>query len=266
VLEACIDASGMDPTQPVIAVAGWVSSSSRWRAFEQQWSPFLHQYDLPRWHHTEFLTYVKKDKGGTKGRWAEAHWLQARRKLCDIIGEVHPIGVGAAVYVADYRDVRAAGKWGLPEDAYYFCLDRCLTELIHQITEIQGDEGIAIYCDSDRQPALGKALAEWHAQRYSPRFPGTPLKRKVSLTYTRDVDYTPIQAADVLVNEMYRYMKKKTGNIQLGAAPPEGDPKAGWIIDRLKKSCALLPKLYTKRYLELDLDPKGIIDGPPRRY
>jgi hypothetical protein len=61
-------------------------------------------------------------------------------------------------------------------------------------------------------------------------------------------------------------MKKKTGNIQLGAAPTEGDPKAGWIIDRLKKDCALLPKLYTKRYLELELDPKGIIDGPPRRY
>jgi hypothetical protein len=70
----------------------------------------LHRFSDPISEHTEFLTYAKKDKGRTKSRWADADWLQARRKLCDVIGEVYPIGVGAAVYVADYRDVRAAGK------------------------------------------------------------------------------------------------------------------------------------------------------------
>jgi uncharacterized protein DUF3800 len=266
VLEAYLDASG-DRNLPAIAVAGWVASATQWQSFEPKWKALLDKYNLPRWHHTEFLAYRKKDKSGQKSRWRDAEWLQARSEMCALICELHPMGVGAGVHFDDYEAIRALGKWEMPEDAYYFCLDRCLSELIHQITEANGDEGIAIYCDSDRQPALGHQLGKWHEERYGPRSAWYPPQRRISLTYGWSNDYPALEAADVLANETYRYLKKKTGMPQLGATPLDGhDPKAGWIIERLKKDCALFPKLYSRTFLELDMDRENDLSGFPRRY
>ena len=80
------------------------------------------------------------------------------------------------------------------------------------------------------------------------RFPG----RKIDFDHGSDRDYLPLQAADVLVNETYRYMRNKYQNAEtaktlvpfLGATPiGTTDEHARHIIEALKPNCLFMVSL-----------------------
>jgi len=84
--------------------------------------------------------------------------------------------------------------------------------LIRGITEYPEDEGVAIYCDQDKgREALGLEIAKWHqAQLKILHKPGARARpdREVSTHYVSSFAYAPLQAADILANDTFRYMKK----------------------------------------------------------
>jgi hypothetical protein len=75
-----------------------------------------------------------------------------------------------------------------------------------------------------------------------------------------------LQAADILVNETYRYMRNKHQNAEtaetlapaLGATPVgTADEHARYIIEALNRNCLFMVRLYNKGALEIILDGKA---------
>lgn len=159
VLNGYFDASGSDPNQDIVAVAGWGATAGEWDRWERQWVAMLAELGLERWHHTHFLS-----KRGEYRNWPEAKFPLAERQLIKIFNEIRLVGMGAAVWRADYQEALASGRWKLmPPESYAFCLNECLEGMIQRFHEAPKDEGVSIYVDMD-SPAykpIGEALTKW---------------------------------------------------------------------------------------------------------
>ena len=114
-------------------------------------------------------------------------------------------GIGYAVVVPHYREVLADGQYELPADPYEFCLDRCLSLILHRSFNLPHDEGIAIFCDqSKEQEPIGRALADWH-KRYVTLYADVGYRAvPTSTIYGSRLQYIPLQAADIIATEHYR--------------------------------------------------------------
>jgi hypothetical protein len=270
-LKAYLDASGTDPTQPIIVVGGWVAREDRWAEFKPQWDAFLVDCFGPnggRWHHTDFYPRHGLYKG-----WDDPKWDHARTQFCRIIGAFNPIGIGAALCKSDYNELWQTGRWQSSDrwstgggDPYAFCLDECLEVLIHRIEQRPRDEGVQIIADSDQKKGLSRRISDWHKEylrnNEHARYPG----RTIDFDHGSDRDHLPLQAADVLVNETYRYMRAKYKDAEtaktlvpvLGATPiGTTDKNARPIIEALKPNCMFLVPLYNKGALEIIMEGKA---------
>src|SRR5208282_2353358 len=227
-LKAYLDASGTDPTTDVIVVGGWVADEDRWSEFGLKWGAFLVDCFGPdggRWHHTDFHS-----RYGHYATWDDQKRDRARGDLCRIIGALRPIGIGAALRKSDHNELWQSGRWESSDrwgDPYALCMDECLAVLIHRLHQHPRDEGVQIIVDSDEKKGLSRRISDWHKKylrkNEHARYPG----RKIDFDHGSDRDYLPLQAADILVNETYRYMRNKYQNAEtaktlvpfLGATP-----------------------------------------------
>ena len=274
VLRGYLDASGTDPKQRVVAVAGWAATEAEWDGWERDWVAFLKEAELEKngWHHTDFL-----NRRNDYRQWKDAKLIWAEGELRRIFRKLTLFGVGTAVWREHYLELWQSGKWRMPREPYAYCLDDCLEVLVHRFHEAPKDEGIAIYIDQD-DPArekLGSVLAEWHGAYLKRNVEAQNPDREVSVTYGSRQQYKPIQAADILVNETYRYMHAETGISNLGAIlVGQKDENARPFIEAIKDRCYLVVHLLSKGRLEGELEwsasgtyrPDGRYVGvPPHR-
>jgi hypothetical protein len=269
-LKAYLDASGTDPTQDIIVVGGWVASEDRWAEFVPQWHTFLVDCFGPnggRWHHTDFHS-----RHGLYQTWDNRKWDCARTGLCRIIATLKPIGIGAALRKSDYNELWQTGRWLSSDrwstggDPYGLCMDQCLEVLVHRMEQHPRDEGVQIIVDRDEKKGLSRRISDWHKNYLSSNEHARNPGRRIEFDHGSDQDHLPLQAADVLVNETYRYMRNKYRNAEtaktlvpfLGATPiGTSDEHARHIIEALKPNCMFMISLYNKGALEIILDGKG---------
>ena len=269
-LKAYLDASGTDPTKDIVVVGGWVASEDRWAAFEPQWKAFLVDCFGPnggRWHHTDFHSRHRQYEN-----WDNQKRDRARTGLCRIIGALNPIGVGAALRKSDYNELWQTGRWQSSErwsaggDPYAFCMDECLEVLIHRLEQRPLDEGVHIIVDRDEKKGLTRRISDWHTKHLRSNEHARNPGRMITFDHGSDRNYLPLQAADVLVNETYRYMQNKYQNAEttktlvpfLGATPiGTTDEHARYIIEALKPSCLFMVPLYNRGALEIILEGKA---------
>ena len=273
-LESYLDASGTDPNQKVVVVAGWGATEDEWDHWEGRWLELLAALELKEWHHTDFLARRLDYRD-----WKDAKFLFAQGQLIKIFNEIGLLGIGAAVWRADYEAALASGKWKkMPSTPYGFCLNDCAEGLIHGFHEVPNDEGIAIYADQDGKSfeQIGKALFDWHTDYNRRSQVALNSARKVSVTYGPKSQYRPLEGADVLANETFRYMfnEKRNGLLKLGGIfvgqKDTASPIIRGIHGDVGQSGAILDVvLYNRRMLDdrLDLletgealrrDPKGM--------
>jgi hypothetical protein len=268
-LKAYLDASGTDPKQHFIVVGGWVASEDRWAEFKPQWEAFLVDCFGPnsgRWHHTDFHSRQRQYKP-----WDDLKRERARTEICRIIGALKPIGIGAALRKSDYNDLWQTGKWQSSDrwsggDPYAFCMDECLELLIHRSEQHPRDEGVQIVVDRDEKKGLSRRISDWHRKFLKSNEQARNPGRGVDFDHGSDRDHLPLQAADVLVNETYRYMRAKYKEDEtaetlapaLGATPVgTADQHARPIIEALKPNCLFMVRLFNKGALEILLDGKA---------
>ena len=269
-LKAYLDASGTDPTKDVIVVGGWIATGDRWAEFELQWHTFLVDcfgHNGGRWHHTDFHSHRKNYEA-----WDNQKRERARTELCRIIGALKPIGIGAALRKSDYNELWQAGRWESTDrwstggDPYPLCMDECLEVLVHRIHQHPRDEGVQMIVDTDEKRGLSRRISDWHKKYLSSNDHARDPGRKIDFDHGSDRDHLPLQAADVLVNETYRYMRNKYQDAEtakmlvpfLGATPiGTTDEHARHIIERLKPTCMFMVSLYNKGALEIILDGKA---------
>lgn len=121
----------------------------------------------------------------------------------------------------------------MPRDPYLWFIDHCFAVLIHRLREVPKDEGIAIFVDKDKHEyeTLGQRIAKWH-ELYAG-------ERRFGVTYGYSIDYKPLQAADILVNEIARYRRS---GVPLG------------VFEQGKNNTFLSLYLYNRRLLEMELE------------
>jgi hypothetical protein len=254
VLKAYLDASGTDPSQKIVAVSGFATNEQRWTQFEKEWSDFLREVGLTRWHNTDFYT-----KRGEYALWGEhdARRLFAPRRISEIINAARPFGIGASVRYADWDPLRAAGKVPTDESALGFCLDHCLAALIHRLHEMP-DEGIAIYVDRDENENLAREITDWHIEYYQRNEENANPYRDINLRFGSDRQFIPLQAADILANETFRYAHKQSEIPFLGTTLVDSsDPNASMIIELIKNQSFLIVQLFDHESLELEIDARA---------
>jgi hypothetical protein len=259
VIGGYIDGSNLHGDVDVIAVAGCAANVKAWPDWEDKWKEILKISGLPRWHHTDFIA-KKKKIGREYSIWPEAEWLLCRRLLCEAFEAVKPTCFGATILRTDYEALRVQFPSLLPEDPYFFLLDRCLHRLIQGMFEHPVDEGVAIYCDQDKNEQLVKDLAHWHTAylRAADHF-GHPDdgKRAVTMTYGSNVDYVPLQAADVVAHELMSFART---NPDMRFVATNRDSNR-WIIDRLKGQFPWFAQCYTKEWIEMELNGRAWVPG-----
>lgn len=260
-LSGYIDGSNLHSDATVVVVAGVVANTTVWSLWEDRWRELLDFSDVYRWHHTDFITKRRKRKSGSIESWPYANWLWSRGLLCEAFEAVAPTYFGATLWSSDYNVLRSNFP-SLPPDPYYFLLDRCMHRLIQGLFEHPIDDGIAVHCDQDKDRALVEDLGKWHMD-YLRANPGAghpeEATRKVTITYGSNVDYMPLQAADVVAHEIMRFV---SANPTMRGVAVTDNPDA-WILDRLRKqkSSAWLGMNYSKEIIEMEMDGRAWVPG-----
>jgi hypothetical protein len=231
-----------------------------WPVWEDKWNALLAFTGLPRWHHTDFVAKRFK-KHGVVSSWPYAEWLVARKMLCEAFEAINPIFFGSTVLRADYVDLRTRYT-SLPEDPYYFLLDRCFHRLIQGLFEHPIDEGIAVYCDQDKDETLVRNLASWHTaylranQTLSLAHPDSAA-REIITSYGSNVRFIPLQAADVAANELMNFARAHPDMPTIAI----NHGTDSWILERLKARSPWMVMCYSKPILEMELDGRAWVPG-----
>jgi hypothetical protein len=146
-------------------------------------------------------------------------------------------------------------------DPYAFCLNECMEGLIHRFHEAPKDDGIAVYIDTDTKDSelLVKELSQWHIDYNRRNKNAINPDRDVSPAAGLSRHYIPLQAADILANETYGYMCKRTGMPKLGGMFVGQGDTASPIIRALhgglnERRAILDVLLYNNRMLEERLE------------
>jgi hypothetical protein len=204
-VKAFLDDTGTDSGSRIIGVIGWAAATDSWISWEAEWRTFLETNELHKgWKQSDFGS-AHSGRHGEYLDWSEAKWLVARRRVWEILSGNGLAGVGRAVVKSDYKEIVAQGKYNLPPDPYTFCLDRCLSTILHRSFNLPHGEGIAIYCDQNKQQEeIGRALAAWHT-RYVTLYADVGYRGvPTSTTYGSRLKFLPLQAADVIATEAGR--------------------------------------------------------------
>jgi Protein of unknown function (DUF3800) len=206
VLAAYLDDSGTDGNQPIVAVTGFLSEEGAWNGFCQEWQAFLNEFELSRFHATEFWSR----KGRPYNRWSDERHTLAQARVCDILKASSLFGIGTLVDVGAFQAWRNDLSYFIDPDPYFFCLSRCLRTLIRGIKKSFGeDDGIAIYVDQDKgRQRLGDQLAKWEETRLrgDPPLHVNP-QRSIIVNYASSYRCLPLQAADILSHALFQKSK-----------------------------------------------------------
>jgi len=176
-----------------MCVAGYVSTRWRWKKFERDWQRLLSEEGLSAFHRTDLENLQKEFKG-----WTAARRDQARRKAHKIIKKWALAGVAVGfpfdLYERTIHTPELRKRFAKP---YALCTMRCIITLSEWASEEgyrepidyvfdRGDEGKGQVLDAFRVSDRDKYLLG------SCRFED---KKK----------FVPLQAANVLAYEVYRF-------------------------------------------------------------
>jgi hypothetical protein len=213
-IRAFLDASGQK-TDPVVVVAGFIGWPANWEHFEKQWNAFLNEFQLERFHATDFWLRRRP-----YSRWSDAQFLKATGDICKILSDEMgpPLGISVSLSVQAFNDWRETLDHFYPADPYYFCLDRVLYTLAYATGP--GAEDITIYCDQEKEhELLATEIARWHEARVNktPSLATNPLSgpRGIDVHYGSNRKFVPLQLADILANDTFRMISDhlRTGQI-----------------------------------------------------
>ena len=246
-LAAYLDASGEEPNAPVASVAGFAASDEAWARFNSAWASFLRQNGLRRFHASHFWA-----KEGEFKNWSEAKWLLAKGDACRALNASNLFGVGYAVSTQAFAKWRSLQRRYYPADPYCYCLDRTLRRLIIGLSQ-HPDEGISLYVDQDKsREKLGRELASWHEARLRelPKIGAiNPDRPVIAPQYVSSFQCLPLQAADLLANGSFQFLRDYLQTGDRSAVPPFME-----CIDATKCPIAVV---YLQDEEMIDLESRG---------
>ncbi|HUG48057.1 MAG TPA: DUF3800 domain-containing protein [Candidatus Limnocylindria bacterium] len=205
ILTGYFDDSGTHAGSAVVVVAGFLSTTEQWAAFETEWREALRDFGLGHFHMREFSQGVGPYK----------HWPEAQRRirfgrLLDIVND-HIIGsFGTAVPVPSFERIFSAkakahvgGPYGLAASSIFLDVGKVAAEAWPN-----DDPWIAYVFESGTRGA-GQVLKVFQANEQDAK--QKDRLRLLSLRLENKRQFVPLQAADILAYELYQHLPRQLG-------------------------------------------------------
>jgi len=182
---AVFDAGGHESDQPCLSVGGFISTADRWMEFSEQWQKLLHLAGLPYYHHSEH-------------RYREDLLPQ----LLETIREFAFAKFGACIAFRTFGTFAALPEASQRLNAYAMCAQLCVGMTYHWALEnqIPKEKVRFIFEDGD----VGKGLFIKIMEDSGYPTPSFAYKKDTRIKGTPHAGFIPLQAADILANELFR--------------------------------------------------------------
>ncbi len=204
VLIAYLDESGTHKGSPAVGVVGLIGSLDAWERLEPLWAARLAQDDIKTFHAFDCLD--------CRGEYADMiYWNQARKdSLFGDLGRIverSGVGIfGMQVAQHTWREAfkRASSPYAIlkpPASPYLYCFEACIELAVQWSEENAGGEPIAlVFANHEEYAASARKIADAHLLA-----PSNLKDRLTSLTFATPDEMIPLQAADLVSFEFYRF-------------------------------------------------------------
>jgi hypothetical protein len=219
------DESGTHASSPVVCVGGCVSTAEQWSLFQREWNEVLAEAGVEVFHMSEF-----ESRRGPYKDWDNEKRRYVQAKLLKIIQDRVKVGIAVSVVRSDYDKVMTPGRRYTHDGPYAFCASMCFMYTAAWAEDKGYDQSIPYVFEDgvlerkELRDQFENAYKNARARQYY---------RLKSLTWGDKKEYVQLQAADILVYEIYKQTLRSIG---VESRPPR---TSMLILDKLpmKRRC-----------------------------
>lgn len=199
VLTAYIDESGTHDGSPIFALAGCVSDSKGWEAFDRRWRKFLAHYELETFHMNKFENRIRP-----YDNWTDRQRRKALARALDITSQTVLFCFGSALVRKDFNALSDGDK-ALLGNEYLICANHCAQIIANWQKKTGRDEFVAHVYDTTTGAHMMREVA-------ANTLNNDMLRKKfqlLSITFSRAREFAALQAADLVAYEVAKQAARR---------------------------------------------------------
>lgn len=224
-LVAYVDESGTDGKSAVLIVGGLVALRDEWKKFCENWQRVLHKYSAKYFHFREWAdasAVVRKTREPNSSFKDNPYKLWDQGTLDGFLTELAKVAVsdcrlvvGGYVPQIQLRAEQASGETTITASSEQLCIGHFLDSIVSTISKercVLKRQGISFFFDHSTNNEWKNLVREVyylrcqkHKQFKSITFVSEGLKERVK---NGDVEFLPLQAADMVAYRMRQKMEK----------------------------------------------------------
>lgn len=195
-LAVYFDESGIHGGSPIVVVAGIIASTKQWQRFDGDWRHILRSEGITIFHMKDFAHSQGEFRGWNTGR--KESFIKS---LIETIKAHTRVFIVHAVKVKDFETIKAERR-ETNISAYQLCCEQCMTNLVIWAQRSKRRKEVAVHFESGNK-IMSEVMALYNMVPDSDW-----LKRKWRINhlgFSSKADCTPLQAADLLAYEIFKY-------------------------------------------------------------
>lgn len=204
---AFVDDAGKWNDQDAICLCGYLGTGTQWVQFMPQWQSRLDKHGLTRLHMAKFW-----GESAARG-WDDPTANQVLIDIAGVIRELKLIGIQVALDAKHYRSMAQDRKSAMPKP-HIACLQRVLRIIRNRLHEDGVTDRITLCIDEEEGSVVSLYREILQLRQDRP-----DLGRYIgSVCFADDEFYSPLQAADMLANNTFKYFRdilSGAGNIKV---------------------------------------------------
>lgn len=198
---AYLDESGIDKGNDFVAVAGFVSNTSKWNAFSQEWKPLLDEWQIPYFHMTDF-----ENRRSYYSSWSKEERETRLNCLLGIIKKHTFLSVGYVIRKRQFNEIMTDRAKDLCGNAYGLASIGCWYAIRQKVKNV---DGLVDYTMESVNQGSGALLKIHGIQSKFPEWVEDTCMH--SLSFRDKHTFLPLQAADILAYELFKQAKRQFG-------------------------------------------------------
>ena len=207
-----MDDSGTHSGSPYCLIAGYWGGHGQWLKFEREWQKVLTAYNVPEFHAKIYWARdAKKERVGPYKGWSEDRRREVLFSLLNVIGKhkVYPFahGVSRSEWNKQSRLERqnycgSNGRLQAPDNPMYMAFTTCI---LRTIRHCHPGVMMNFVLDSNKNSDPWAAISYGELKSFMSREGRAEARKLGDLTFAFSDRALPLQAADLLAYEAYKY-------------------------------------------------------------